>query len=194
MHGWGSRGTPHPLYAPRIRGAGVMGRNPPKNLPSMRTTSIPNFFPIHPAVWISIENKQTPTPTDIALYVLDFPKIFTKSSHLAAFDFYFFAAPRNCEIYISLVKSLKNVSKIMPKRQNFAKSGHTEHNRPHTDVQMSDLVLRWQLLLRRGDIPAAWGRPLWFRKGEYRFGFPDRFCRRTTPARPSRSPEQRAAI
>ena len=32
MHGWGSRGTPYPLYASRTRGVGVPGRNPPKNL------------------------------------------------------------------------------------------------------------------------------------------------------------------
>ena len=32
---------------------------PPKNLPPLRTTSVPNFVQIHPAVWISLENRQT---------------------------------------------------------------------------------------------------------------------------------------
>ena len=32
---------------------------------------MPNFVPIRPAVWISIENRQTDRQTDIALYVLD---------------------------------------------------------------------------------------------------------------------------
>ena len=32
---------------------------------------MPNFIPIRPAVWISIQNKQTHRHTDIALYVLE---------------------------------------------------------------------------------------------------------------------------
>ena len=32
---------------------------------------MPNFIPIRPAVWISIENRHTHKHTDIALYVLD---------------------------------------------------------------------------------------------------------------------------
>ena len=32
---------------------------------------MPNFVPIRPAVWISIENRHTHRQTDIALYVLD---------------------------------------------------------------------------------------------------------------------------
>ena len=62
-HGWGSRGTLYPLYAPRTRGVGVPVRNPPRTFPPSRTTSVPNFVPIRPAVWISIENRHTHTQT-----------------------------------------------------------------------------------------------------------------------------------
>ena len=43
------------------------------NLPPSRTTSVPNFIPIRPAVWISIENRHTDRHKHIALYILDWP-------------------------------------------------------------------------------------------------------------------------
>ena len=49
----------------KVRGGGGYRVKPPQE-PS-RTTSVPNFILIRPAVWISIENRHT----DIALYVLD---------------------------------------------------------------------------------------------------------------------------
>ena len=40
---------------------GGTGSNPPppRTFPPSRTTSVPNFVPIRPAVWISIENRHT---------------------------------------------------------------------------------------------------------------------------------------
>ena len=46
---------------------GVLGQKKPKNLPPSRTTFVPNFVLICPAIWISIENRHT----HIALYVLE---------------------------------------------------------------------------------------------------------------------------
>ena len=92
MQGWGSRGTPHPLYAPCTRG---WVEPPPEPSPS-RTTSVPNFVPIGPAVWISIENTQTNKHTHIALYVLDSLQWSLQSSKLClvyAWVFYVIVYP-----------------------------------------------------------------------------------------------------
>ena len=35
----------------------------PRTFPPLRTTSVPNFIRIYPAVWISVENKHTNKPT-----------------------------------------------------------------------------------------------------------------------------------
>ena len=63
---------------PCIWGGGVLGQKKPKNLPPSRTTSMPNFVLIRPAIWISVENTQTHRHTHIALYVLDWIEKRTK--------------------------------------------------------------------------------------------------------------------
>ena len=72
MHGWGSRGTPHPLYAPRTRGGGGTGsKPPPRTFPPSRTTSMPNFVLIHPAVW----NKHTHTHCPLCIRLIQAPAV-----------------------------------------------------------------------------------------------------------------------
>ena len=56
MHGWGSRAPWTPFMHPVPKGGGGTGSKPPKNLPPLTTTSIPNFVPIRPAIWIPIES------------------------------------------------------------------------------------------------------------------------------------------
>ena len=47
---------------PCTRGWGVLGWYPPRTFLPSRTTYLPNFIKIHPAVWISIENIQIHCP------------------------------------------------------------------------------------------------------------------------------------
>ena len=79
MHGWGSRGTPHTLYAPHTWGVGYQVNPPPRTFPTLRTTSVPNYILNPPAVWNPIENIHTNQQTNIALYVLDTPKIISSN-------------------------------------------------------------------------------------------------------------------
>ena len=75
MHGWGSRGTPHPLYAPRTRGGGGTGSKPPKNLPPLEDHLRAKFRPDLSSrldFYREHTDRHTDTHTDIALYVLDF--------------------------------------------------------------------------------------------------------------------------
>ena len=58
MHGWGSRDTLYPLYAPRTWGWGVGGTRlkPPKNLLTLKDHLLAKFHQYLSAVWISVEN------------------------------------------------------------------------------------------------------------------------------------------
>ena len=56
MHGWGSRDTLYPLYAPRTWGWGGTGLKPPKNRLTLKDHLLAKFHQYLSAVWISVEN------------------------------------------------------------------------------------------------------------------------------------------
>ena len=58
MHGWGSRGTPLPLYAPHTREVGVPGWNHPKNLPALEDHLRAKFRP-NPSSHLDFYREQT---------------------------------------------------------------------------------------------------------------------------------------
>ena len=74
MHGWGSRGTLHPLYAPRTRGGGGTGSKPPQEPSPLEDHLCAKFRP-DPFSRLDFyrehTDRHTLRQTDIALYVLD---------------------------------------------------------------------------------------------------------------------------
>ena len=71
MHGWGSRGTPHPLYAPCTwGGGGGTGSKPPQEPSPLEDHLCAKFRP-DPSSRLDFYREQTDTHTDIALSVLD---------------------------------------------------------------------------------------------------------------------------
>ena len=62
MHGWCSRGTSYPLYAPRTQGVGVSGQKNHKNLPTLEDHICTKFHP-DPSSGLDFYREQTIKPT-----------------------------------------------------------------------------------------------------------------------------------
>ena len=74
MHGWGSRGTPDPLYSPctrRVMSARLTSPPPPKNLPALEDHLLAKFLQ-NPSSSLDFYWEQTPIQTHTLKQTLPF--------------------------------------------------------------------------------------------------------------------------